>query len=94
MAVFLMMFDVEFVNGREEGVPKPNMHYSPFGVVPPLRPVLARMSGGGRVIEGVVELWTMGLVDLYLAYGHVDQERNSEDKSGTYYHRTFRIGYQ
>ncbi|PMD64470.1 uncharacterized protein K444DRAFT_303560 [Hyaloscypha bicolor E] len=62
MAVFLMMFDVEFVNGREEGVPKPNMHYSPFGVVPPLRPVPARMSGGGRVIEGMMELWTMGLV--------------------------------
>ena len=43
LALFLMMFDVEFVNGGEDGVPKPNMHYFPFGVVPPLGAVPARM---------------------------------------------------
>ena len=43
LALFLMMSDVEFVNAGSEGVPKPNMRYFPFGVVPPLGPVLARM---------------------------------------------------
>jgi cytochrome P450 len=43
MALFLMMFDIELVKGEIEGVPKPNMRYFPFGVVPPLGPVQARL---------------------------------------------------
>jgi len=49
MALFLMMFDVEFVNSGEEGVPKPNMHYSP-GVVPHWGQSLQEWRGSGRVL--------------------------------------------
>ena len=43
LALFLVIFDVDFVHAGPEGVPGPNMRYFPFGVVPPLGPVLARM---------------------------------------------------
>jgi hypothetical protein len=72
-----MMFGMEFVNGRGEGVPKPNMHYKPVGV--PMR-VMRRKWECLSVCEDFEHRTPRFKVNK-------NREGQSQDERGTYSHK-------